>query len=861
MQVSEIHLRRFTLSSLALGLSLLAACDGPFTLDSAGGADEAPLDAADGSGTGFVQDLSTIINQGTMTVPNKPPELVPLGPHPLGRDEITLKPRSEVFVAMAQRNGFSGDNPVLSVVHDDPSNGHLPIPGTVEDTGSGLPFVSVVSGQFDEDAESEMIGATVMADHSGLVLYRGDRDDQGVYAWSLLGEHPVPDIFEGVVEGELSTGDFDQDGRDEIVVISRRLPQGFPGTPSEHHSVVDVLDDPEAGLGSMLSFVRDGNHQGMFGIVGDFNGDSVEDLVVGLEGDSTAPERYAVRTYLGERATSELALANNWQYLSVDLAVYSQTVVAGEFDGTPGDELAHFSWHAGGGATQSTYDDLGLRLFDYELASGFQLVPGSSRTWGLDGYEAPWRNTMGDAVALDRFDDGIDEIAVLNPGISGHEIFLFDWDPAGQSYSIEGVAVGREVATDQDFRNVKIAAADGDADGRQELYLAMMSLPSFGTQTLAYGWMDSGDDPVVHWSPDRTYSFDFGGYPYTGHPILAPGDYDADGFTLRSTGNDKLLLSDPVPLVLMTAAPTQEGTGQNLSGTSTSYSQSDGMAQSFGVTSSSTWSVSLGFEASDLFDVAGVAIKGTVAGAMASTDTKSTSTTYSTVYASGPEEDVLHFQALVYRSYEYEVLSSNNPALIGNYISLDIPIGSQSYLWTADFYETNFQGMPDVYQIDPSLRAHTVGQVASYPSRSDLETLVTDNVGWIHPGNANVSQGSTSIQLGIALNEEMTSEEQLEQTLSAELEFKVGFLTVGGSVGTGEGEVYSVTTSSETAYTGSVGGIDQASFNEWAYSWGLAVYQAGREADPITGEPLPGADPVRPVTVISFWTDPYGTGY
>ena len=776
--------------------------------------------------------------------------------NPLGADELTLVPRDEVFVGLGQRSG-QFQHVVPSFIREDLGNGHDPISGTLDLVGAGPGFRSVASGQFDNDAADELLGIEINAATDGLRLYRGDRDSLGSWAWVVIGEVFVPELTL-VLDVEVALGDFDQDGRDEIALVSRRLPPGFPNYPSEHHSILEVLDDPEAGLARMLHFERDGHHQGMFPIVGDFNNDSIDDLVLGLEGNSTAPDIYSVRSYLGERDVAQLTPHTGWQSISPDPSQYSEKLVAGNFDGIPGDELVHVSTLGGTSARLDRFQRIGLRLVKLQEGQGFRTVPSSSVSFSMPGYEGDWRGTMLSVASIDRFDAGKDEIAVLAPGFSQYFLRLFSWQTSTSTYEFESIPTGRPAATLQDFRNVKIAAGDGDSDGKEELYMALVKTSGTGAQTMAYAWMESGDTGVLHWSPDETFALGYSDYAYNARPMLVPGDFDADGFTLRATGGVRLYASDPVPLVLMSAAPANIDPNivQNLGATSTQFTESTGSVESFGVTASATFSVSVGFGAEDLTGLFGVSAKATVAGALTTTNAETSIVTFSQTYMSPAEEDVILFQTLLYRGYEYEVLSANNPALIGTIITLDLPYGAFELLASVDYYNSLFE---PAYHIGSSLLPHTVGDPASYRTRAQVEALVNQYVGWLNPGANTVPAGQSSSGQGISLASESTTEEQRELSLTDEIEFKAGGATVGGSIGAGLGDIYSITTSESTDYAATVGGVQD--FNLWGYTWGMAVYQPNRFADS-SNNPIEGSPTGRPLTVITFWTDTsIGDGY
>ncbi|MEM6676055.1 MAG: hypothetical protein AAF726_24610, partial [Planctomycetota bacterium] len=81
------------------------------------------------------------------------------------------------------------------------------------------------------------------------------------------------------------------------------------------------------------------------------------------------------------------------------------------------------------------------------------------------------------------------------------------------------------------------------------------------------------------------------------------------------------------------------------------------------------------------------------------------------------------------------------------------------------------------------------------------------------------------------------------------------------SVSATSGSAYSVTTSEFTVYEGVVGDIDlPVDYDAWLYDFGVAVLQPGRLAD-ASNDPVGWESGARPLTVVTFWTDPNGSQY
>ncbi|MEM9802207.1 MAG: hypothetical protein AAGA20_17915 [Planctomycetota bacterium] len=811
--------------TLAAAAALLAACSG-------GGGSDGP----DGP-----PPPTLPLNVGTLSLSDFDPAMVQPPPHPLGSDELSLTQRNEVFLSTPSADWEGGWHYwVENWVQEDTANGHGRVPGTFEPYGAGRQIRAAASGQLDADPSEEIVAVQIVGHGLYVRLHRIDRDEQGTYHWTTLLDVQTPQFEESEVAVDL--GDFDGDGLDEIALVLSDRHFGVYGNDSS----LEVFDDPDAGLGRMLYFERFSNHAAMRPLAGDVDGDGIDDLVVALEGDSGDPDDHATRVYLGERKATQLTLDEGWKYQNRDSGVWGSRLVLGQFD----DDLALELAYAATIGNSSSFWSLRAELFDYVPGSGVVAKPGSLLTESVAGDtdSVPGRS-MG-VTAVDRFGRGRDEIAMFVRGSSSMELHFLDFDENTESWAREPRATGQSASN---FRAGNVAAGDGDGDGAEELYLGAIR-GTLNTKWLSYGWMESGENGAFHFEPEHFYYMTGSIQP----PIIVPGDHDADGFVVRSTDRIALQVSDPIPLVLLTAPPTKAGISQNANGSGTSYSVGSSSSDAVGVTSTLAWSASVGYEASDLFDLFSASAKATVSGATTKSETQASRTTFVQGFSASWEDDVIVFQANLYRTYEYEILSASDPSLVGSYITLDVPIDANTYKWTVDYYN---QVVDPSYRIDASLLPHTIGDPDSYRREADIEGLLASYVGWRTPSELAVGQGTGSNSQTIELATENTTEEQRELTIGAEVEFKAGGATVGASVSATSGSAYSVTTSEFTVYEGVVGDIDlPVDYDAWLYDFGVAVLQPGRLAD-ASNDPVGWESGARPLTVVTFWTDPNGSQY
>jgi len=241
------------------------------------------------------------------------------------------------------------------------------------------------------------------------------------------------------------------------------------------------------------------------------------------------------------------------------------------------------------------------------------------------------------------------------------------------------------------------------------------------------------------------------------------------------------------------------------------------------------------------------------------TNTYTTQTRFVTGFTAGSDDDAIVFVSHAYLVYDYTIMDAPDPSLIGNRFSIDAPQTTRVSKWTVSFY--NDRVAPE-YQIGPDLLPHTVGRPETYRTFAEMENLTTNFVGWRTPSAVTAPQGTGGqVCTSIELLSEMATTDQVSMALGVEASFKAWGATVEGSVSATNESAYTVSTNLQTTFEGCIGDIAAGDYANWVYDAGLYVYQAGRLADIFnmpTGSWLPGA---VPLTVINFWTEPWGAGY
>jgi hypothetical protein len=172
--------------------------------------------------------------------------------------------------------------------------------------------------------------------------------------------------------------------------------------------------------------------------------------------------------------------------------------------------------------------------------------------------------------------------------------------------------------------------------------------------------------------------------------------------------------------------------------------------------------------------------------------------TLTTGFQTNHEKDVIVFQGTLYESYEYEVVAAADPANLGRFLTIDVPVDSRTYKWTLENYN---QTVDPQHALHPF--AHTIGDPASYMSEAAAERLVARDaqqipgegyVGWLSP-KQNVGEGNGINTVTIDLVNQWTTSTRLGWSVTAEQEVKVGSFVAGFSVGIHQDYVWDVSVS------------------------------------------------------------------
>ena len=197
-------------------------------------------------------------------------------------------------------------------------------------------------------------------------------------------------------------------------------------------------------------------------------------------------------------------------------------------------------------------------------------------------------------------------------------------------------------------------------------------------------------------------------------------------------------------------------------------------------------------------------------------------------YRGSHDHDVIVFQGTLYETFEYRILSAPDPSAVGTLLTLDLPIDANTYKWTVDYYNAQ---VDDADRISADLRPHTPGDLASYPSRAELQALIADEQHWDMPGSRAVGQGTASDFQSVSFETAQATEEQRTITRSYGGGARFG-VNVSVDTTNSEGATHGVFYAEETSFEASVGDIaNPADYAQWQYDWGFSIHTVNRRSD------------------------------
>lgn len=737
----------------------------------------------------------------------------------------------------------------------------------------------------------------------GLTLREAIPPDEVVWDEDTSSGHPS---FGSASNGSYSTrdvaaGDLDADGLDEIIVVFAE-----PESPAKEGQILLHIRDSDgnAGVDEEVLAVRE-NLANLTVTAGDFDGDGSDEFVIAATTDAGVELLWAMRDGSGSwiiDETSTLIFERQLEsgFISAELA-------AGALDYDNPDELAIIINEGGSGdANNSTYWVLDDATTGYEPLEDNRTVLAQ-----VDGVRVALAADIAlgdvDADGLDEIfiggltefpNGGCDSIEHLHILLDDAENGLGQLDANIIDDGYVGSGTGCSNVTNRiEVRKVFVNAFDADGDGIDELHanrrvfkytadeglIEWQFLPytAFLGETDTSGGLmsdatasivtadvtgDEREDIIVYvqwidaisvwglngpsdtWEEIINLPTQFANGQTRVFPIITPADVDVDGVALKySDGEYRFLLTQPIIIAALAAAPCRSDIGQNTDACVTSFGQAE--SQDLGIDGTvtiraSTW---VGGEAK-IFGI-GSEVKQTITRS-ASFSAGRTYTLEETIeYTTGPIEDTVVFTTLPVDQYTYTVVSHPDPDVVGEKIVVNMPRSPITLQVERGFYNAN---VPDgAFQVDDSVFKHVPGDPSSYPTQDAAEVLIdTGGLAFLGAagelvdaagaalgpiaetllGNGLMAGRTTTVgQGGGQTSTEIRFSEQTSYRAGAEISYEVSAETtagvvVGGSIGGSIEAGLSWGNGSSTVYRGTVGSIAADSFSSNIYNFGLFTY-------------------------------------
>ena len=733
------------------------------------------------------------------------------------------------------------------------------------------PFGS--SAAIERFAEMAFLGfETELVGGSRLSIAKERPDQNGDFSAELLHSIPTSEIPWIVSSGinpanvrAAAAGDFDGDGIEELAVVYHEFDEPFI-------ELIIIDDEADEFATSQPIIVSDKDPDGLAITTGDFNGDSRHDVAVGI----VLPTGGEV-VFLEQGAEGLELIADSVTITPAEAGwTYHMVMDAGNLDYDLGQELAIVFNERSGSEGRSQH----LVLDD---ARRSRAVLSSGPIRGEVDAEV-FTAQVGDVSFGNLDEDPLDELVLGGlTNISGTTTSIKSWgylitvlddakrnlvqvtatkfDPQWQRLSESGQALS--------LNYLHVNALDIDGDGIDEIQANQFIFEDFinappwtqaytipdgeiiwesGDGSRRFGPTDSamevGDvnsdrrEDIIYISDAqgdvRVWALSIDGFmqidsinadPGEGRPLIVPVNVDDDSIALEySDGTYQLVFTEPIVIAAMAAAPCNEAWGQNPDACRTSYGTAESSTTSTENSQTITASASVGFSVE--FSALGVKVGGAEAIATFSEEaTEVQGTAYTLTqrveHTTGPIEDGVLFTTIPIDQYTYTIVSHPNPELVGGEVVVSLPREPITVLTRRAFY--NEAITPDAFHVDDRVFEHLPGDPTSYPNRAEQATLLSQYEG-IRSREVDVGEGGGSVSVGVSVYEETSSGSSYNWNASVDVKATAGVVVTGMSIGYGEGKTVTLSSGSETNYTGTVGNLDAENFTANPYSFGLFSY-------------------------------------
>lgn len=674
-------------------------------------------------------------------------------------------------------------------------------------------------GDFDGDGIQEAV--VVVADHVPginqwvLLSYLTNAGAPGTISDEWL---PGRTELSGskVVDIETTVGDFNGNGLDDLLVA---VVQDNEDGDTDRELTVLVYQQTEPGVMSSAETVyrtqmaAGTDHLSVRLESGNLDVDAQHEFVFLLrsmeEGTGANPTTEVTYWIFDDLATPvsgnrtpistgrpQNTAAGGSPYLTADIAI-------GDFDGDGLDELA-FTGIISRSSMETCRGDyvLGYEIFDDMANAANKLVSLGARTE---------EQSIGDCTSGGRggyvyevFAEPINFSGGYTKELLANDmIFRLDGSDLELVKELAATTVYASFNSEFDFSEAttSITVGDFNNDGRDEV--AVWS-------TGAQGLVIMGND-----FPART--IDVGGTrSEQDYPELLAYDNDDDGLTVEfQVGSHEVLLTEPVIIAALAAAPYDVDLGQDPAAAVTSYGTSRTSGNSAETTVSFTAQSMIGVTVGGSFGP--IELSATTESSFEKAVENSQGTGYSVTYTKTYEasvEDSVVFTSFPYDVYHYTIVNSYDSTMLGDTFTIMLPRSPETMIASASFYDASIP--PDGIRLSDTVFRHTAGEPESYRTYSETLQLRDSMSGGNRPSTFLMSdglragQGNSTVTATIELSREEFHTEAVGYTREHGLSMTGGNFTAGFSVGSGESESLTISSGTSTIVSGTVPSTNNA---------------------------------------------------
>ncbi|MDF2484659.1 MAG: hypothetical protein K0R46_827 [Herbinix sp.] len=348
------------------------------------------------------------------------------------------------------------------------------------------------------------------------------------------------------------------------------------------------------------------------------------------------------------------------------------------------------------------------------------------------------------------------------------------------------------------------------------------------------------------------------------YPSISTVDIYNHGTKLRFlSSRSSFVYSNPVVTAVLGASPyyqeleditvalgnvdTTYGTGSE-SETSTTNGVSVSAGVSFGYENS--FSI-LGVE---LFSIA---FETSVTRSLSTDWSRASSVSKEIAYTNYYTDDAVILTVVPYDVYVYEatVWNSETKKYETGEIVMQIPYTPMTTMMTVENYNKAAETIPKAPIITLDVLDHTVGDPRSYPRSSKGLSNVSNRDVLLAGSNDDNSFigcgiGNSSVEQSITSTSTTGKSFEYEESFDVSFRISIGGVTGGTSAGAGHSHNLSITSSKNTTRSGSVASVP-SSYSQYQFSWALVAYNYNLKA----------GDSFQSCTVISYICKPIGNDY